>query len=79
MAYPVTLAVIIPSVPAARAAVDICPMQMTDARTKEYSKTCVLGKSINYQVDNGVSACGVRKDWERILHEGAQFLAEHLR
>lgn len=49
MAYPVTLAVIIPSVPAARATVDMCPMVTTDARMKEYSKTCELGKRISYQ------------------------------
>ena len=40
--YPVTLAVMDPSVEAARAVVEICPIEMTDAITKEYSKTCVL-------------------------------------
>lgn len=41
MAYPVTLVVIIPSVPAAKATVDICPMQITDTGVKEFSKICV--------------------------------------
>lgn len=40
--YPVTLAVIEPSVDAARAAVLKCPIEMTLAITSEYSSTCVL-------------------------------------
>ena len=35
---PETLAVIEPSVEAARAVVDKCPIEMTEATTREYSK-----------------------------------------
>lgn len=36
---PVTLAVIDPNVAAASAVVDICPMEITEAMTREYSMT----------------------------------------
>jgi hypothetical protein len=39
---PVTEAVIVPSVTAARASVEICPMETTGAIDREYSRTCVL-------------------------------------
>ena len=42
MLYPETLAVIDPSVEAARAVVDKCPIDTTDAMTREYSSRCVL-------------------------------------
>ena len=42
MLYPETLAVIDPSVDAARAVVDRCPMDTTEAMTSEYSSRCVL-------------------------------------
>jgi len=44
MLYPVTEAVIMPSVEDARAKVDKCPMTTTDARMKEYSNICVLSQ-----------------------------------
>ena len=51
MLYPETLAVIEPSVDAARAVVDRWPMDTTEAMTSEYSSRCVL--SIHY---NAVSS-----------------------
>ena len=42
MLNPETLAVIEPSVEAARAVVDKCPIEMTEATTSEYSNKCVL-------------------------------------
>ena len=42
MMYPVTLAVIDPSVDAANAVVEICPIETTDAITREYSNAWVL-------------------------------------
>ena len=51
MLYPETLAVIDPSVDAARAVVDRGPMDTTEAMTSEYSSRCVL--SIHY---NAVSS-----------------------
>lgn len=42
MLKPETLAVMEPSVDAARAVVDKCPIEMTDAITREYSNRCVL-------------------------------------
>ena len=45
MLKPDTLAVIDPSVDAARAVVDRCPRETTDAITNEYSRTWVLENS----------------------------------
>lgn len=42
MLKPETLAVMDPKVAAASAAVEICPIEMTEATTKLYSRTCVL-------------------------------------
>ena len=42
MLKPDTLAVIEPSEIAARADVDIWPMEITETMTREYSRTCVL-------------------------------------
>ena len=42
MLKPETLAVMEPSVEAARAVVDRCPMETTEAMTSEYSSKCVL-------------------------------------
>ena len=44
MVYPVTDAVIMPSVADARDTVDRCPRDTTDANVKEYSKSCVLSQ-----------------------------------
>ncbi len=48
MLYPVTLAVIEPSVEAASAVVDKCPIDTTEAITSEYSSECVLLKVVNH-------------------------------
>lgn len=42
--YPVTEAVIIPSVADARARVDRCPNDITDATMNECSRSCVLSR-----------------------------------
>jgi len=42
MLNPLTLAVMEPRDIAARAVVEICPIDMTETITSEYSKTCVL-------------------------------------
>jgi hypothetical protein len=39
---PVTEAVIVPSVTAARASVEICPRETTGAMDREYSRICAL-------------------------------------
>ncbi len=45
---PDTLAVIDPSVIAARAVVDKCPTESTEAMTRLYSNTCVLNAFFSY-------------------------------
>ena len=58
MLKPETLAVMEPSVDAASAVVERCPMEMTDATTSEYSKRCVLckipvGHAVRLKVERG--------------------------
>ena len=62
MLKPVTLAVIEPRVDAARAVVERCPMETTEAMTREYSSKCVLERSGKYR--KGCSnALAMSNDW----------------